>query len=423
MCRHVWWMAGVMLWSVAGWAGAQSVNMGQTFHDLEARAERVVTTFPDAEIVTQRESDGRWRATLRDRQGRARAELHGDRGQRAVGFRTTGRAAEAVTFEIPEGTDVSLDWSATQVYALWHDHAALAREGRTFDPSSARWDGHVRRDGSAMERGQSVAQLLARVQRVTTDFPGITVTAAIDEHRRVPEARRVDYSKFTARVVDRATGRDKGFIRWFDTAQALTWKIEGGGEGVVLADRLREGWTFTPTMAWAAVQAYYCATRPAPGSAEGALVRLRDMFRKPAADPPLGQVAWLGSFPGLSRTLPWSSSLASAGLGAPAPALNEPGCDNLHWLDHTIFRLCCDRHDVCYETYGCTASSWRWPFSGSWQCAACNIGAVWCFCTAANPVWCSGGAGGGGGSGGGSVDCSSASGGFCPVECQTCIAS
>src|SRR5690606_3718653 len=126
--------------------------------------------------------------------------------------------------------------------------------------------------------------------------------------------RRIDYSRFTARVTDRTTGRDKGFIRWFDTAQAVTWKIEGGGEGVNLAERLREGWTFTPTMAWANVQAYYFATRPQHAE-DGPLARgFADLFARPAAAPPLGQVAWLGSIAGMSRNLPWRTVLPMMGV-------------------------------------------------------------------------------------------------------------
>ena len=52
--------------------------------------------------------------------------------------------------------------------------------------------------------------------------------------------------------------------------------------------------------------------------------------------------------------------------------------DDLHWLDGTVLRFCCDVHDLCYEKYGCTSSSW-WRVWSSWTCNSCNAGAIWCF--------------------------------------------
>lgn len=424
MRRTGWWMAGLLAcWGPAD-AHAQSVNMGQTFHELEARAERVVVTFDDAEVDTRRATDGSWRASLRNAQGRLQAQLDGQRGHRSVRYRPTADAANAFAFELADATDVGLDWAAVQVYTNWADAAENARAGRAASPVTTEWDGHVRRDPAARGRGRSVAQLASRIRKVRTTFSDVEVTATLDDHRQQRAAagrKRVDYSKFTARVVDRRSGRERGFVRWFDTAQVVTWKIEGGSSGVILPERMREGWTFTPTMAWANVQAYYFATRPQHAEIGGPVARrLGALFQRPADAPALGQVAWLGSFAGLSSALPWRAAIAA--WGAPSVALNEPGCDNLHWLDGTVFRMCCDRHDTCYEKDGCSASSWFWPFSGQWQCARCNAQAVYCFCTLANPYHCGGGGGGGGGGGDDSGNCERGAGGFCPVTCQSCIA-
>ena len=61
-----------------------------------------------------------------------------------------------------------------------------------------------------------------------------------------------------------------------------------------------------------------------------------------------------------------------------AGAPDDPGCDDLHWLDGSTFRNCCDIHDLCYEKYGCTSSTW-WRVWTSWNCNRCNGDAVWCF--------------------------------------------
>lgn len=426
MRRTGWWVAGLLVWWGPAGAHAQSVNMGTTFHELEARAERVVVTFDDAEVETRRATDGSWRASLRNAQGRLQAHLEGQRGQRGVRFRPAADAANAFAFELADATDVGLDWTAVQLYTNWVDAAENVRAGRPASPAATVWDGHVRRDPAARGRGRSVAQLAARIRKVRTTFPDVDVTATLDEHQPVRvKGKRIDYSKFTARVVDRRTGRHLGFVRWFDTAQVLTWKIEGGTSGVVMPDRLPEGWTFTPTLAWANVQAYYFATHPQHTDLGSPVVRrLRDVFTRPSDAPALGQVAWLGPLAGLSQPLPWRTSLPAWGAtpAASTGTFNEPGCDNLHWLDGTVFRMCCDRHDTCYEKQGCSALSWWWPFSAHWQCARCNAQAVYCFCTLANPYHCGGSGGGGGGGGGDDTDCSRASGGFCPVTCQSCIA-
>ena len=67
-----------------------------------------------------------------------------------------------------------------------------------------------------------------------------------------------------------------------------------------------------------------------------------------------------------------------AGLVVPTLHANDPGCDNLHWLDNTIFRPCCDIHDRCYAKYGCSAQTW-WQWWSSWKCDYCNMAVVWCF--------------------------------------------
>ena len=305
------------------------------------------------------------------------------------------------------------------------------------------WDGHLRRGRRGLGRGLSAGQLAARVERVETEFDSIIVRAEQDRHARPTNpGKRIDYSRFTATIVDRQTGARRGFVRWFDTAQVLTWKIEGGSQGVILPDRLPGGWTFTPTMAWANVQAYQFATQAAktlePESRSP--VWLRALLGRPVAPTPFLQLAGAVA-PMPSAALAVSGAQArnvvadvpaldggwmrgwSFGARGGATVVNEPGCDNLHWLDGSVFRACCDQHDRCYETNGCSASSWWWPFSGSWSCERCNVQVAYCFCTLSNPAYCGGAAVGSGGDGGASGGgCSSVAGGFCPIECQTCQA-
>jgi len=438
MCRTRAKLAFSALMLASATVHAQSANMGATFHALEARAVRVTTTFPDAAIDVRRKDGQAIDAVLTDRAGAVRGRLQMPAGARRVQWQRDGRSNDAQEFDLPAQTEVSLDWASHQLYVLWTDDRAQAATGRALDlaDESATWDGHMRRDRRALSRGASAGQLAARLQSVETEFDEVVVRSAVDVHDRRPTGKRVDYSRFTAAIRDRRTGAARGFVRWFDTAQVLTWKIEGGSSGVILPERMRGGWTFTPTMGWANVQAYQFATEAARGVAptgpDPLAQAFRGLFAQPARSVPRALLArtvagepLAGTGPSGARSpradswrsLPWQ-------FGGRGAATNEEGCDNLHWLDGSIFRVCCDVHDRCYEANGCSSSSWRWPFSGgTWSCARCNVGAVYCFCTLANPAYCGGGAGGGSGGGDGSGGgCSSVAGGFCPAECTSCSA-
>jgi hypothetical protein len=441
MCRTSQAAVTALLVLLPGVCAAQSVNMGNTFHAIEARATRVTTTFPDA-VVEARRGDGRTlEAVVRNRSGELRGRLHVTSDTRRVRWQPARATGAAVDFDLPEQATVSLDWAAFQLYALHADDGEGAPDAGDVSGEAGAWDGHLRRSRRALARGLSAGQLAARVERVDTEFPDIVVRAALDKHARpASSGKRIDYSKFTATIVDARSGATRGFVRWFDTAQVLTWKIEGGSQGVILPERLRGGWTFIPTMAWANVQGYQFATQATRTleAADPFAGVLRGLFERPTAAPPLAQIARaMAPLPALALTASgladrpaladvptlmnlWQRPWQFGGVGA---AANEPGCDNLHWLDGSIFRACCDQHDRCYETNGCNSSSWWWPFAGSWSCQRCNVLVAYCFCTASNPAYCGGAAVGSGGDGGASGGgCSSVAGGFCPIECQTCQA-
>lgn len=434
--------ASALLTLMPAIGAAQTVNMGETFHAIEARARRVTTTFRDAVVHVHRGSDRTMSGELRLRDGKVAGRLHVPGNTRRVQWeRHDGSPGQE--FALPEQATVSLDWVAHQLYALHVDDRDAVANGRSVDLAGdeGTWDGHVRRNRRALARGATVRQLASRLEAVETTFDDVVVKASLDRHdERARNGKKVDYSKFTATIHDPATGQRRGFVRWFDTAQVLTWKIDGRQEGVIMPDRLPNGWTFTPTMEWANVQAYQFITQAtasleAPDPFAQALAGWMPPVTAPVAFAtlarvvaPLPSLAWaVGARAGeaAARLLP-DTPLAAAwrrpwSLGATA-VVNDAGCDRLHWLDGSIFRQCCDRHDRCFEANGCNEKSWFWPFSGSWSCAKCNIAVTACFCTATNPYSCGlvGDGGGDGGSDGGG--CSSVAGGFCPVECQTCSA-
>jgi hypothetical protein len=153
-------------------------------------------------------------------------------------------------------------------------------------------------------------------------------------------------------------GAEVGRLRYLPKEQVLAWRFPGLTEGWLSPERLRDrdGWGFTRTMGWANVQAlafYEFHSRLKALGAAGAQ----------AAAVPAGDAR-----------RHWLQAVVDT-VVVPLSA-NEPGCDNLHWLDGSMVRPCCDTHDRCYEYYGCTSRSWWW---GSWNCTKCNLGVVACF--------------------------------------------
>ncbi|HTV02037.1 MAG TPA: hypothetical protein VMF13_15925 [Luteitalea sp.] len=431
MCRTLMAAAAAVLVSVPAIGAAQSVNMGSTFHALEARARRLSTTYTDAVVEVRRGTNGDLDVVVREGSGeRGRLRVAG--GARRVEWQATGAAPHE--FALPDQAAVGLDWAAQQAYALHADGRRSASEGRALALAGddATWDGLVRRDRRALRSNGSSGQLSARIQAVETVFDEVVVRAALDPHTRRSSAKRTDYSRFTATIHDARTGAKRGFVRWFDTAQVLTWKIEGGSQGVILPERLRGGWTFTPTMAWANVQGYQFVTQaartleeplPFAGMVTPARLQPFALLARAVAPAPAAALSLAGGWAGAAVSDSWAriGTWSLPAFGGGTAAANEPGCDNLHWLDGSIFRACCDVHDRCYEKEGCSSGSWFWPFSGSWSCQRCNVAVVYCFCTVSNPAYCGGGNGGGSGGGDGNGgSCTSVAGGFCPIECQTC---
>lgn len=222
--------------------------------------------------------------------------------------------------------------------------------------------------------------------RVIMDFGDYTTESLRDPLVKVTErVPGVSYSTFHTILRDPA-GAQIGILRWYEREQTLTWRVDGV-RGTITPATLAKigGWKFTPDMVWAGVQA---------------LVFHDSYERVKQTDKP--DIASLGDDP---------AQLTCDG--------QPDGCTGLHWLDGTVYRACCDQHDMCFEYNppdGC-CTAWSWIFPTSWHCFSCNMQVIYCFLTT--------GGGGGGGSdpcpgGGGGGECSYDSTGYCPPECRMC---
>jgi hypothetical protein len=320
-------------------------DRGATYHALENKAIRVVTTFADVTATAERGPDGGLSTELRDLAGNevATFRVHRiDADNDSLEFRLPGGLTRHAGRR--KGLRPSLDWSNEQAYSLWRDRASLGGGALEWQDTLIRPAGARRRNsgGDALQTDTEWAGGFSAsvVRKIGTHTSYIT---------KRPTTGVVFISAF------KRDGAEIGFSQWWPEEQTLAWSFPGLTEGFVDASRLQPtgGWTFTPDMAWLNTQNFAFQQFHTAAAFRGALSR------------PNGWLEKIGAF--ISPTL----------------LANEPGCDYLHWLDQSIFRPCCDSHDRCYQKQepACGWSSW-WMWWSSWQCDLCNMAAVFCFTTA-----------------------------------------
>ena len=318
-------------------------DMGPTYDFLERRARRVTTKYDDGMAIAERGLDGSVRTRLHDIGGNELSQLAVDHDGLGAARLEFSAAGERVLTQPRAELRPTLDWANLQAYSLWKDRPAA--------PEDIEWKGRfVRARRARLGTPEEVPN------ETETEFDnGLRVISVKNKSANQAGPQAPKRATYTSKVL--LHGAEVGTIRWFATDKVLSWDFPGLTKGFVDADRLKRnnGWTFTPTLAWANVQglAFY------------------EFHSKLKTQ---GSVA--GNRPGLPGRL--------ASAVSPAVAANEPGCDGLHWLDKTVFRPCCDQHDRCYEKVGgCSASSWYWvPWWGNaWACSVCNTAVTFCFIT------------------------------------------
>jgi hypothetical protein len=176
------------------------------------------------------------------------------------------------------------------------------------------------------------------------------VRKSVSHHQAAP-GRFVDGDVLATSLTD-VTGAEIGVGYWYARPQLFVWSLPGlDTPGFIGPEHLHGnygGWPFTPDMTWMNLQ----------------LIAFRH-FK-----------TLIDTQRFVARAQTPSNRLLQ--FFAPTLIANEAGCDDLHWLDGTILRYCCDDHDRCYEREGCTSSSW-WKFWSSWTCDFCNEQVIRCF--------------------------------------------
>jgi hypothetical protein len=318
----------------------EAKDMGGTFYFLESRARKVTTRFGDGVAIAERSLDGNIKTRSTDLAGNETGKLTVDQ----VGARDAEMLYEAngaQLFYAPVRPEVrpTLDWATLQAQAL-------RRDGH---PSTVQWQGRF-----ARARGLRPGNLDDGAAEVVTEFDqGITAQTV----RVVPKPGENKRPSTLTRLYD--GGVEVGEMAWVPSQRLLMWNFKGLSKGAVNEETLKKtpagGWTFQPSMGWANVQALAFYAFHSRLAREGTASAARNQ----------------------DRPRPWVRRLLNA-VVQPVEA-NAPGCDGLHWLDGTVYRPCCDSHDLCYAKVGCSQWSWFWPPSMSWSCTVCNSVVAYCF--------------------------------------------
>jgi hypothetical protein len=326
---------------------ATAADRGTTYHSLESDARRVTTRFADGIAVAERGADGTLSTHLTDLAGNDAADVrvhHVDFQSDSLEITVPGH--DALHAARRAGLRPTLGWTNQQAYSVWKD-------GDAFDATPLEWQDTLMRPAGSRKR-----DVAGDVTQTDTEWRGgltATVTKKIGTHISYVTDRTTSGPVFISRL--KQDGVEVGSAQWWPQEQTFAWSFTGLSEGWVDAARIQKsgGWPFAFDMDWVTVQTF-------------ALYRFHSLLKS-------------GGSVSERRREGWLERIENA--FAPTLFANDPGCDNLHWLDQSILRPCCDTHDLCYSKPdpNCTWSSW-WMWWSSWQCDQCNIAVVFCFFTA-----------------------------------------
>jgi hypothetical protein len=240
----------------------------------------------------------------------------------------------------PKAVKPTLDWVARQAYGL-------AKDGT----DNLVWDtGTMRRKGAAR---RNVDHEVESVETVWANGLIARLSRQNYSRRQIAPGRFVQGPVMVSQLT--LDGAAVGTAVWFEHDQVFAYTLPGLMTGMVVIgpEHLKAnygGWPFTPDTTWLNLQiiaAHHFKT----------LLAQRGSVAKACEPPKPNRVAQ---------------------FFLPTLYANEAGCDDLHWLDGSIVRDCCDDHDRCYAKSGCSSTSW-WQWWKSWSCDACNIAVVSCF--------------------------------------------
>jgi hypothetical protein len=262
----------------------------------------------------------------------------------------------AVTGGEPMLAQLAADVQWTLNWANRQSHVFYVEDVQAGAP--LRWkDGLMRRSGAQSSTVDADKDVVS-IETTWAEGLSARTTRVAVKPRDSFEGHAVDGDVLVTEI--RREGSVIGTANYFTRQRIYAWKIASVPDGWIAEEHLKPrfgGWTFTPDMIWMNLQSIALYYWKSTIDQKGFVARNR---------------------PEAAEAAP-SALQRVANVLAPTIYANEPGCDYpLHWLDGTFFRYCCDIHDLCYEKYGCTSSTW-WRWFTSWRCDYCNMWTVWCF--------------------------------------------
>jgi hypothetical protein len=316
---------------------------GATYYWLESQTTRETTRFGDLTATAERGSYGALNTVLTDPAGNEVGRLRVDRPDGVhVRLRYVHASGSVLQAAADPSVQPTLDWANQQAYHLWKDRV---EPGRT----QLEWQSGMMRPRGAAPRDAG-REILALETEWAGGLSSKTVRKSVSHHQALP-GRFVDGDALAATLTDR-NGAEVGVGYWYARSQLLVWSLPGlRTSGFIGPEHLRAdygGWPFAPDMGWLNLQMVAFHHFKASIDSQRFVARAR------TSPNPVLQ------------------------FFAPTVSADEAGCDDLHWLDGTILRYCCDDHDRCYQKVGCTASSW-WKFWSGWRCEYCNEEVIRCF--------------------------------------------
>ncbi|MGH8714974.1 MAG: hypothetical protein ACREYB_13300 [Casimicrobiaceae bacterium] len=329
-------------------SGAMATRPGQngaTYYWLESQTTRLITRFADVTAVAERGAYGRLTTRLTDASGNELGRLDVTRPD---GLHDVVRYVHPSGATIQAAGDPSvrptLHWTNLQLYQLWRDNVDSAATRLEWQNGLMRARGTAPRDAE-----RDVRELTAEW---SSGLTARSVRKTVVRHQALP-GRIVDGDAVATQLTD-ASGNEIGVAYWYARPQLFVWSIPAlHTSGFIGPEHLKGefgGWPFTPDMAWMNLQVLAFHHYKSQINTQRFVAR--------------------------AQGLRWSLLQ----FFAPTLSANEAGCDDLHWLDGSTFRYCCDVHDLCYSRAGCTSKSW-WLIFTSWTCDYCNMDVVRCFAT------------------------------------------
>ncbi|HEY2904320.1 MAG TPA: hypothetical protein VGJ29_00365 [Vicinamibacterales bacterium] len=316
---------------------------GATYYWLESQTKKLTTRFSGVTATAERDAYGKLNTTLVDSSGNeiAHFQVHRPDGLHDM-LRYVNASGSVLQAVGDPAVHATLDWSNQQLYHLWKDNV---------DPAATKlqWQ-----DGMMRPRGAAARNAERDILELETEWAGGLTAQTVRKvatHHEAVKGRFVDGEALATRLTD-SDGAEIGVSYWYSRPQLYVWSLPsvrtGGFIGPEHLHADYGGWPFVPDMAWMNLQAL------AFHHFKGLINTQRFVAR---ARPRTGGILQFFE---------------------PTLSANEDGCDDLHWLDNTVFRFCCDQHDRCYEKAGCDSRSW-WRFWTSWLCDFCNEEVIRCF--------------------------------------------